>query len=476
MTGGRIALLIAGVVLALVGFGAALGGAGIWWLHATQRSPDGYLTSPTYRLETDGYALTAEEIHLGAPTRDDWVPWSGRIDVRFDVEAADAGPVFVGVAPRIEVDRYLTDVAHAEVTRLGPRGDDITYRSRPGTATPAAPVEQDFWEASAQGPGAQSMTWSAGPGSWALVVMNADASPGVVVGASGATPGGFLLPLGVALLVGGLLLLATATVLVLVAAIRQSPQGAPTPAPADTRERTESPVRLTGRLEAPLSRWLWLVKWLLLIPHLIVLFFLWIGFALLTIVAGFAILFTGRYPRGIFDFNVGVIRWSWRVAYYGYAALGTDRYPPFTLEAVDYPATFDVAYPQQLSRGLVLVKWWLLAIPHYLIVGLLVGGGLSWTLDSDRWGTWSIGGGGGIIGLLVLVAGILLLVTARYPQGLFDIVMGLNRWVYRVIAYVVLMTDQYPPFRLDLGGEDPEPASPPPADRPPGAQAELVSH
>jgi hypothetical protein len=133
------------------------------------------------------------------------------------------------------------------------------------------------------------------------------------------------------------------------------------------------------------------------------------------------------------------------------------------------------AAPERLSRGLVLVKWWLLAIPHLIIVGLLAGGGLAWQTN-DTWGGWTIGGGGGIIGLLVLVAGIVLLFSARYPQGLFDIVMGLNRWVYRVLAYVALMTDEYPPFRLDSGGPEPQPTPQPPAGPPPAdVEADLVA-
>jgi hypothetical protein len=206
------------------------------------------------------------------------------------------------------------------------------------------------------------------------------------------------------------------------------------------------PVRLDAELEEPLSRWLWLVKWLLAIPHFIILVFLWIAFVVLTVVAFFAILFTGRYPRGIFDFNVGVLRWSWRVGYYTYGALGTDRYPPFALaEKDDYPAHLEVDYPEHLSRGLVLVKWWLLAIPQFVVVAILSGG-------AHAAGGWA---GNGLIGYLVLVAAVVLLFTGHYLVEVFPLVIGLNRWVFRVTAYAALMTDQYPPFRLDLGGADP---------------------
>ena len=221
---------------------------------------------------------------------------------------------------------------------------------------------------------------------------------------------------------------------------------------------TPYPVRVDARLDSDLSRWLWLVKWILSIPHHVVLVFLWIAFAGMSVVAFFAILFTGRYPRPIFEFNLGVMRWGWRVSYYAYSALGTDRYPPFTLaEVPDYPAQLHVPYPQHLSRGLVLVKWWLLALPHLLIVGLFVGGGAWFAVnaDTDNY-SWT---GGGLIGLLVFVAAIVLAVTGRYPRGLYDFILGLNRWVLRVAAYTALMTDAYPPFRLDTGGEDPATAS-----------------
>jgi hypothetical protein len=198
------------------------------------------------------------------------------------------------------------------------------------------------------------------------------------------------------------------------------------------------PLQVRGELDPQLSRWQWLVKLLLGIPHYIVLIALWILFLLLGVVALVAILISGRYPRAIFDFNVGVLRWTWRVAFWSYGALATDRYPPFSLEhRPHYPATLEIAYPEQLSRGLALVKWWLLAIPHYLVVAAL------------------LGGNAGLVPLLVLFAGIALLFANRYPRGIFDIAVGGHRWALRTAAYAALMTDVYPPFRLDLGGEEP---------------------
>ena len=152
------------------------------------------------------------------------------------------------------------------------------------------------------------------------------------------------------------------------------------------------PLRMEARLDTPLSRWLWVLKPILLIPHVVVLAFLWLALVILTAIVFFAVLFTGRYPRTLFDFNVGVMRWTWRVSYYGFGAFGTDRYPPFTLHDVpDYPTDLWVEYPETLSRPLVLVKW-LLAIPHYLIVSVFVGGAAWATARSAdvRLGGWSL--------------------------------------------------------------------------------------
>jgi hypothetical protein len=230
-----------------------------------------------------------------------------------------------------------------------------------------------------------------------------------------------------------------------------------------TTSQAGYPVRLTGELDPNLSRWLWLVKMFLAIPHYLVLAFLWAAFGVTTVVAGFAILFTGRYPRTLFDFNVGVLRWNWRVGFYVYAALGTDRYPPFTLARTDDPAVFDVAYPENLSRGLVVVKW-LLAIPHLIIVGLIVADILPypWTSNDRSSGLQPVGGYS-VLNLLVVVAGFFLLITRQYPRGLFDLLVGINRWLYRVLTYVAFMHDEYPPFALNQGQYEPDDAEP---DRP----------
>jgi Domain of unknown function (DUF4389) len=218
------------------------------------------------------------------------------------------------------------------------------------------------------------------------------------------------------------------------------------------------PVLVEARLEEPLSRWLWLVKWLLALPHWFALVFLWLGFVLATLAAFCVLLFTGRYPRRLFAYNVGVLRWSWRVAYYSCSALGTDRYPPFTLaDAPDYPARLEVDYPERQRRGLPLIGWWLVGVPQYVIAGIIGGGtGLGLVGAHRSFEAPSL------IGVLVCVAGVLLLIGRGYPRNVFELVMGFNRWSLRVLAYGTFLTPEYPPFRLDQGGEEPTGPAPAP--------------
>jgi hypothetical protein len=205
------------------------------------------------------------------------------------------------------------------------------------------------------------------------------------------------------------------------------------------------PVRLEGQLDSTLSRGMWLVKWLLAIPHFIVLAFLWAAFPVVVLASGLMILFTGRYPVAFFEFVVGVLRWNWRVAFYATGVLATDQYPPFTLARTGFPATFDVGYPDRLSRWKVVFKSWLLALPHLVIIAILSGS--VWFVSEGPAAT-------GLVGLLVFIALLILLFTKVYSVGLFDLIMGIQRWVYRVFAYTSLLRDDYPPFRLDQGARE----------------------
>lgn len=244
------------------------------------------------------------------------------------------------------------------------------------------------------------------------------------------------------------------------------------------------PVRVRGDLDPALSRWQWIIKWILAIPHIIVLVFLFIAYFVVTVIAFFAILFTSRYPRRLFDFNVGVMRWGWRVRFYAFSPAGTDRYPPFSLASDEnYPADLEVDYPERLNRWMVLIKWWLWVFPQYLIVGAFAGGFWRWGGGGGHrghhhgmgggHGHWMMGGGGiSLLGALVIIALIGLLFTGRYLPGLFNLVMGLNRWRIRVQAYASLMRDEYPPFRLDQGPREPAPPAAPAAPAEPIAPTE----
>ena len=191
-------------------------------------------------------------------------------------------------------------------------------------------------------------------------------------------------------------------------------------------------VRVRGTIDVP-SRWLWLFKWCVLaVPHYPILIGLYLVYPLSTLAAGVAILCTGRYPRPLFEFNVGVLRWSWRVMNYRFPMNTTDRYPPFSLKAdPDYPGDLDVDYPEKLVNWAVLVKWWLLALPQII---------MCWAMEP-------------LLQVLCVISAVRLLARGTVSEDMFDLLMGMVRWRYRVAAYVSLMSDVYPPFRLDLGSK-----------------------
>lgn len=183
-------------------------------------------------------------------------------------------------------------------------------------------------------------------------------------------------------------------------------------------------------LDAPheIARWRPLVQWILVIPHLIVLYALTMVASFLLIIVFFAVLFTRRVPAGLHTFLVMTNRYGWRTS--AYAGFTHDRYPPFDFEMSDTdpavtPTTLSLARPEQLNRWLPLVKW-LLLIPHYIVLTIL----------------------GLVAGLVWVVAFFAVLFSGRFPAGMRAFVVGVMRWNWRVNAYFYLLRDEYPPFSL----------------------------
>jgi len=459
----RWLMIVLGATASLIGGSLVLGGAVLLGAQLSLRDSGGFYTSSSYEVSTNSYAVTLGGVDTDfgqwadSPVQPSDLGW-----IRLTTETANEQPVFAGIARTSDVAAYLAGVAHDQVTDVDRRNLDI--RAVPGGVAPAPPADQTFWVASSAGTGVQDLTWPVEDGRWSVVVMNLDGTASVDVLASAGARVAYLTPAALVLLALGTISLIGAVAAFSRPRVRGISAAATSPTPNPRPDDVAYPVTATANLSAPPGRWLWTVKWILLVPHILILTVLWAAFVLTSVAAGVVILFTRRYPRPLFDFNVGVLRWTWRVGHYSYLSLSTDRYPSFTLQPAPYPATLDVAYPAQLSRWLVLVKW-LLAVPHLLVVGILLGTTFGAANNpSVPWAT------GGLIGLLVLIAALHLALLRRYPKGLFDLLIGLNRWLVRVVSYVALMTDVYPPFRLDLGGD--EPASAPVAAVEPDAQEE----
>ena len=192
-----------------------------------------------------------------------------------------------------------------------------------------------------------------------------------------------------------------------------NPSGPPSP---------RYPARVEIAYPSELNRWLPLIKWLLVIPHFIALFFVGIGAFFALVYGFFAVLFTGRWPRGAFDFVVGTLRWGFRVL--AYFHLMIDPYPPFSLaDDPDYPLRLNVEYPEHIANWRPLVQW-ILAIPYVWIAGVFY---------------W-------LTGILSIVAFFTILFTKRIPRDVFELMVPGFRWHLRGGAYEFFMTERYPPF------------------------------
>ena len=187
--------------------------------HGTARDSAGFYTSPSERFSTPTYALTSEGMQIGDIHGDgaDWALDALDATVRVRATTADGEPMFIGIAPEQAVDRYLATIAHEEISDVhsGPFSYDSVRRA--GRATPGSPAGATFWAASASGPGTQAVTWKPDVGRWAVVVMNADGSPGVAADISLGAKSGAVLPIGFVLLGLGLTGLAVAVGLILLA-------------------------------------------------------------------------------------------------------------------------------------------------------------------------------------------------------------------------------------------------------------------
>jgi hypothetical protein len=197
------------------------------------------------------------------------------------------------------------------------------------------------------------------------------------------------------------------------------------PQPPISGGSPDYPVHIGIGRQEEYARLLPLVKWLLAIPHIFVLVFVLLAAAIAKFIAFFAVLFTRRYPQGLYEFVLGAFRWAFRVS--AYVTLMTDRYPPFSLQPdPDYPVLYEFDYPEEVDRWRPLVHW-LLAIPYLIVAHAL----------------------GYLSAAITLIALFAILFTKRYPEGLFRMQMAILRWEARGVAYATFMVTRYPPFAWD---------------------------
>jgi hypothetical protein len=473
----KIAAIVGGVLLVLIGLALLLPGGFLLWLHGTQRDSDGFYTTPSRVLTTNAYALTTPDVDLGSePWTWVWLPKGDAAAVRIQAESTGDAALFIGIGPTDRIAEYLSGVAHDEVKVTGsaPWHASVEYRRIDGEAPRSAPAQQDFWVATAEGSGSQTLDWPVQAGRWTAVMMNVDGTAQLTAAVTLGARFGALVYIAIGITVGGVVLLAVGILLIVLGARRRrteppagpallatSPPSQPTSMPA--AQDPQAPVAPMAPMapqspqtppssaysafpltftvdypDRPLNRLSSFFRCLWLIPigiiaglvasgtisaHGMDYSWSWGVGGLLFAPVLLMLLFRRKYPRWWFDWNLNLTRFLMRVTVYG--QLLRDEYPSTDEEQAVH---LDFPYPdaQQLSQGLPLIKWFL-AIPHWIVLFFL----------------WI----GAVVS--VIIAWFAILFTGRYPRGLFDYVVGVNRWSLRVNAYAILLiTDEYPPFSL----------------------------
>jgi hypothetical protein len=209
MSGGRIVLLVAGILVSLLALAALAGGAALLVANHTERDSDGFFSTAEEPFGTDSYALVSEEVDIGTDGPD-WLFEEGRLaTVRLRGSSQEAErEIFMGIGPTTQVRDYLAGTRHDVVSDFDVDPFRATYQPSSGTSAPAEPGSQTFWSASASGSGSHSIEWDVAEGNWSVVVMNADASAGVDVQLSVGAKVGFVFWVGLGLVIFGALLLA----------------------------------------------------------------------------------------------------------------------------------------------------------------------------------------------------------------------------------------------------------------------------
>ena len=192
---------------------------------------------------------------------------------------------------------------------------------------------------------------------------------------------------------------------------------------ATPQAAADYPIRFDVEYPEGIARW-HVFNWFLAIPQLIIVYLLGVVLQVMVVIGWFAILFTKKWPRGLFDFTVQIQRWTLNALVY--VLTMRPEYSPFSGDAGGYPVSYEVEYDENLSRLLIFVKW-LLVIPHFILLTLLAVAAI----------------------VIALIASIAVAFTARFPRGMFDFLAGTMRWYQRAFGYgFLLFTDRYPPFGM----------------------------